>query len=92
MSTITVSISKKNFSKGLKYANSFGGTYDPGSKTWTIPTHRNGVYNNACNALGNYGLIVVSRNDGAAAQPVAVVSSKHDGNCPANFGGVCECK
>lgn len=92
MSTITVSISKKNFDKGLKYAKSFGGKYDADSKTWTIPTHRNGVYNNACNALGNYGLIVVSRNDDAVAQSATTVGSKHDGNCPANFGGACECR
>ena len=94
MSTITVSISKKNFDKGLKYAKTFGGTYNASDKTWTIPTHRNGVYNNACNALGNYGLIVVSRNDGVVAQSATTVSGKrkHDGNCPANFGGACECQ
>jgi len=89
--TITVSISKKDFGKGLKYAKSFGGKYDSATKTWTIPTHRNGHYNNACNALGNYGLIEVSRFE----QPVlahAVVAAGHDGNCPANFGGACECK
>ena len=94
MNTITVSISKKNFDKGLKYAKTFGGTYNASDKTWTIPTHRNGVYNNACNALGNYGLIVVSRNDGVVAQSATTVSGKrkHDGNCPENFGGACECQ
>ena len=92
MNTITVSISKKNFDKGLKYAKTFGGTYNASDKTWTIPTHRKGVYNNACNALVKYGLIVVSRNDGAVAQSATTVSGKHDGNCPANFGGACECQ
>lgn len=90
MSTITVKVGQKNFAKGVKYAKSFGGTFDPANKTWTIPTHRNGIYNNACNALGNYGLIVVSRNDGEAAASVA--SRGHDANCPANFGGACECR
>lgn len=78
--TITVSISKKNFSTGVKYAKQFGGKFDPESKTWKIPTHRNGIYNNALNALGNYGLVKVNASD------------NHDHNCPANFGGACECK
>jgi hypothetical protein len=91
MSTITVKVSQKNFAKGVKYAKTFGGKYDGGSKTWTIPTHRNGVYNNACNALGNYGLIEVSRSEGSQAGAV-VATGDHDGNCPANFGGACECK
>lgn len=92
MSTITVKISSKNFDKGVKYAKQFGGKYDGQSKTWTIPTHRNGIYNNACNALGNYGLIEVSRSE-SQSQPVAVVASHtHSGACPANWGGACECK
>lgn len=78
--TIIVSISKKNFSTGVKYARQFGGEFDPATKTWELPTHRNGIYNNALNALGNYGLIKMAEN------------VKHDHNCPANMGGACECK
>ena len=87
--TITVTISKKNFNKGLKYARTFGGKYNSENKTWDIPTHRNGIYNNACNALGNYGLIEIGRSE----QPDAVADGKdHDGSCPAQWGGACECK
>lgn len=81
--TITVKISSDNFAKGVKYAKQFGGKYDPMMKTWTIPTHRNGVYNNSLNAPGLYGLIVVSKGTD---------NRKHDSNCPANFGGACECE
>lgn len=80
--TITVRVSSSNFAKGVKYAKQFGGKFNPTTKTWTIPTHRNGIYNNALNAPGLYGLIVVS---GTAN------THKHDASCPANFGGVCEC-
>lgn len=89
MSTITVKISSKSFDKGLKYAKQFDGKYNAQDKTWTIPTHRNGIYNNACNALGNYGLIEVGRSDSHHA---ASVNRSHGGECPANWGGACECK
>lgn len=72
--TITVSISKSNFQKGLGYAKKFGGTYNPTDKTWTIPTHRHGIYNDALNAPGLYGLVVVNRNiplDGEDDEPVS---------------------
>ncbi len=89
MSTITVKVNSKNFDKGVKYAKQFGGKYNAETKTWDIPTHRNGHYNNACNALGNYGLIEISRSD--VPQPAAA-SNSHSGACPANWGGACECK
>lgn len=89
MSMITVKVSQKNFDKGVKYAKQFGGKFNPETKTWDIPTHRNGHYNNACNALGNYGLIEVGRSD---SQPSAAVGGGHSGACPANWGGACECK
>lgn len=81
--TITVRVNPNNFAKGVKYAKEFGGRFDPTSKTWAIPTHRNGVYNNACNALNLYSLIVVNPSTD---------TRKHDHNCPANFGGACECQ
>ena len=81
--TITVRIAGGTaFAKGVKYAKAFGGTYNPASKTWTIPTHRNGIFNDALNAPQNYGLIPVATTD----------STVHDHNCPAQFGLACECK
>lgn len=68
------------FAKALKYAKQFGGTFDPATKTWSIPTYRNGVYNNALNAPQLYGLI-----------PIQAREPQHDHNCPARFGGACEC-
>lgn len=70
----------KAFEKGLRYAKQFGGTYNPATKTWSIPTHRNGIYNDALNAPHLYGLI-----------PVRQAEPQHDHNCPARFGGACEC-
>lgn len=81
--TITVKVNPNNFAKGVKYAKEFGGKFNPATKTWTIPTHRNGIYNNACNALHLYGLVVVKSGTD---------TRKHDHNCPANFGGACECE
>lgn len=86
--TVTVAVmGGRDFHKGVKYAKSFGGSYNPADKTWTIPTHRNGVYNNALNAPGNYGLRVV----GAGGTVAQGHKAQHDSNCPAAFGGACEC-
>lgn len=77
-----ITVKVVNFKNGPKYARQFGGKFDPASKTWTIPTHRNGVYNNALNGLGLYGLQAVTKFD-----------ETHDHNCPAHFGNyACECK
>ena len=78
MDTITVKLAKgKNFTKGLKYAKKFGGKYNPQSKTWTIPTHRNNIYNTSLNAPQLYGLIPVT-------------STQCD--CPSGqMGGACTC-
>lgn len=82
MSAITVKLAGgRYFTKALKYAKEFGGTFNPADKTWTIPTHRRGVYNNALNAPQNYGLILVQ----------GIQTSRHDESCPATMGGACEC-
>lgn len=83
MNTVTVRIANgKNFRKGLSYAKKFGGKYNPQDKTWDIPTHRNGVYNNALNNPQAYYLV-----------PVGNMDKSHDHNCPARFGSAaCECK
>lgn len=82
--TITVRLAGgKYFTKALKYAKDFGGTFNTADKTWTIPTHRNGRYNVALDAPQNYGLIVVKQ---------ASQTSHHDASCPALMGGACECE
>lgn len=57
--SIRVRLDPANFAMGQRYARQFGGTYDPASKTWSIPLRRNGVANNALNAPRSYGLIPV---------------------------------
>jgi hypothetical protein len=78
MTTATFKLSQSNFSKGLKYARQWGGTYDPTTKTWTIQIAKMG---GAINAPQAYGLIPVAAHHRA----------QHDANCPAVHGLACEC-
>lgn len=60
-----------NFDKGVKYARMFGGTFDGATKTWLIPTHRNGVENNSLRTPRSYGLIPVEASDLPVAKTTA---------------------
>lgn len=77
---IRVSISKHNFSTGLKNARSLGGKYEPATKTWMLPATE--TVRNHLRIAGVYGLVI--------ANPVA----GHDAGCSAYYmpNGVCECR
>jgi hypothetical protein len=57
MKTITVKIVKSDFQRGLKYAKTFGGTYNPESKTWTLPLTQR--VEDSMRAARAYGLEIV---------------------------------
>lgn len=78
--TVTVEIIKSDFNRGLKYAKTFGGTYNPTSKTWTLPL--TDQVRASLSAASAYGLRVVS-----------TTNTNHEANCYAYYGGAgCECK
>jgi hypothetical protein len=82
--TYTVKLSPRNFNTGLKYAKKMGGKFNPSDKTWTITLGESSQYHNYFTAPAAYGFIVL----GNAASST---TKHHDGNCPAHFGGACEC-
>lgn len=86
MDVIIVRIAKANFQKGLKYAKTFGGKYNPENKTWTIPLYQNGVRNNALNAPQLYGLIPVIEGQTSTDTPKAKCTCSSG-----QMGGVCTC-
>lgn len=51
-----ISISPKNFAKGVKNAKQVGGKFDPASKTWTLPDTQR--VSDMLNAPGLYGWVV----------------------------------
>lgn len=54
MQTVTIRINPNQFGKGLKYAKTARGKYNPASKTWEIPADCNML-----NLPGAYGWIIV---------------------------------
>ena len=71
-----------NFSKHVAQAKRLHGTYNGETKTWEISDDMVSVY--GVDGLRVRGLLLVEDSQSR--------SHKHDHNCPANFGGVCECQ
>lgn len=80
-STYTFRVSPATFAKGVSNAKKFGGIYDATTKTWAITLNRFRTPGNLIDQPGLYGLVLVT----SAREP------EHDHNCPARFGGACEC-
>lgn len=87
---IIVSVNPKVFGKAVAAAKSLGGTFDGASKTWRLDERKVSAARTGQEAtplaewLGYRGLRLVG---GAAAKAL-----RHDHNCPARFGGACECE
>lgn len=73
-----------NFSKHVAQAKRLHGEYNGETKTWKISDDMVSVY--GVDGLRVRGLLLVE--GGQARQD----TRKHDHNCPANFGGACECE
>lgn len=81
--TYTFRVDSATFAKGVANAKKFGGKFDPASKTWTITLNRFKTPGNLVDQPYLYGLQIVK-----SAAPAA---HRHGAECPANFGGACEC-
>jgi hypothetical protein len=90
---ITVKNIAAKFAAGAAEAKSFGGKFDGNTKLWAldeakVARHAQGYIDRGLTVadyLQARGLKVVD-----AAAPVASV--RHDGACPAIWGGACECR
>ena len=57
---VKVQVKSNDFARGLRYAKSFGGTFNRETKLWTIDLGRQiENVNNSLRAPGAYGLVIV---------------------------------